>query len=183
MPPTDRELWLLNFYRNSELHGALLMGSSPAAIRNRATHQRHSSLRHGGAPRRATHRSNRRVGRGNRSENRHDTRALFSRRRCPQSSGRSSGFVGDFGKPRVVRLSRALAIGVPAPRGSRGAGKILREEEEHGTGEDAWLDRILRAHPVSQVEASRRKWAEIDRKVAAEIHSQLDSMFPVETNS
>ena len=26
MPLTDRELWLLNFYRNSELHGALLMG-------------------------------------------------------------------------------------------------------------------------------------------------------------
>ena len=58
-----------------------------------------------------------------------------------------------------------------------------REEEEHGTGEDAWLDRILRAHPISQVEASRRKWGEIDRKVAAEIHSQLDSMFPVETKS
>ena len=26
MQATDRELWLLNFYRNSELHGALLMG-------------------------------------------------------------------------------------------------------------------------------------------------------------
>src|SRR5216117_3741122 len=26
MQVTDRELWLLNFYRNSELHGALLMG-------------------------------------------------------------------------------------------------------------------------------------------------------------
>ena len=26
MPVTERELWLLNFYRNSELHGALLMG-------------------------------------------------------------------------------------------------------------------------------------------------------------
>ena len=26
MRPTDREMWLLNFFRNSELHGALLMG-------------------------------------------------------------------------------------------------------------------------------------------------------------
>src|SRR5437867_5451894 len=26
MQVTERELWLLNFYRNSELHGALLMG-------------------------------------------------------------------------------------------------------------------------------------------------------------
>ena len=26
MQVSDRDLWLLNFYRNSELHGALLMG-------------------------------------------------------------------------------------------------------------------------------------------------------------
>ena len=35
MQLTDRELWLLNFYRNSELQGALLMGRlarTPAAI-------------------------------------------------------------------------------------------------------------------------------------------------------
>src|SRR5579862_5414767 len=54
MPPTDRELWLLNFYRNSELHGALLMGRLAGSLsgtelltnvtRHCATEARHAAL-------------------------------------------------------------------------------------------------------------------------------------------
>src|SRR2546425_10005335 len=34
MPVTERESWLLNFYRNSELHGALFMGKLARSFRD-----------------------------------------------------------------------------------------------------------------------------------------------------
>ena len=54
MPLTERERWLLNFYRNSELHGALLMGKLARTIGTRdvvvhltrhcATEARHAAM-------------------------------------------------------------------------------------------------------------------------------------------
>jgi hypothetical protein len=61
--------------------------------------------------------------------------------------------------------------------------EILREEEEHGAGENAWLEQTLRKYSAAEVADSRRRWSEIDRMVASQIYSQLDSLFPVETQS
>src|SRR5690349_16173430 len=54
MDATERELWLLNFYRNSELHGALLMGRLARTLGDRdllvhttrhcATEARHAAI-------------------------------------------------------------------------------------------------------------------------------------------
>ena len=54
MPATDRELWVLNFFRNSELHGALLMGRLARTLtntrllvhvtRHAATEARHAAM-------------------------------------------------------------------------------------------------------------------------------------------
>lgn len=184
MPPTDRELWLLNFYRNSELHGALLMGRLARSLsgtellvnvtRHCATEARHAALLT-------------------------EVIAELGGEIDPKIGTIQEHYSRDGGVPKalvdLLVLSETLENRVLSayrehlqstslhPKVRDVLEEILREEEEHGTGEDAWLDRILHAHPVSQVEASRRKWAEIDRKVAAEIHSQLDSMFPVETQS
>jgi hypothetical protein len=54
MQATDRDLWVLNFYRNSELHGALLMGRLARTLtansllvhvtRHCATEARHAAM-------------------------------------------------------------------------------------------------------------------------------------------
>jgi bacterioferritin (cytochrome b1) len=184
MPRTDRELWLLNFYRNSELHGALLMGRLARSLsgtelltnvtRHCATEARHAALLT-------------------------EVIADLGGEIDPKIGTIQEHYSRDGGVPKalvdLLVLSETLENRVlsayrehlnstllhPKVRGA--LEEILREEEEHGSGEDTWLEQTLRQHPASQVEDSRRKWAEIDRKVAAQIHSQLDSMFPLETQS
>jgi rubrerythrin len=61
--------------------------------------------------------------------------------------------------------------------------EILREEEEHGDGEDCWLEQALRTLPPQQVKESQRKWSAIDRKVSEDLYSRLNTLFPVEVKS
>jgi rubrerythrin len=58
--------------------------------------------------------------------------------------------------------------------------EILREEEEHGDGEDCWLEQALGRLPADQVRASRNKWQEIDCKVAAHLERHVDTIHPEE---
>src|SRR5262249_40309125 len=51
--------------------------------------------------------------------------------------------------------------------------EILREEEEHGGGEECWLEQALRRLPAEQVQGSRRKWGEIDSRVAADLQTRV----------
>jgi bacterioferritin (cytochrome b1) len=184
MSPTDREFWLLNFYRNSELHGCLLMGKLARSLsgtelltnvtRHCATEARHAALLT-------------------------EVIADLGGEIDPTIGTIQEHYSRDGGVPKVLVdllvLSETLENRVlsayrehldstqlhPKVRGV--LEEILREEEEHGAGENTWFEQTLRLHPASQVEESRRKWTEIDRKVAAQIHSQLDDMFPIETQS
>ena len=181
MPLTDRELWLLNFYRNSELHGALLMGrlarslSGTAVLanvtRHCATEAHHAELLTG-------------------------LIAELGEKLDPQLETIQEYYSREGGVPTelvdVLVLSDVLehrvlvsyrehlnASGID-PRVRKVLEQILEEEEEHGGGEDAWLEQALQHLPQSQVSESRRRWRAIDVKVAAQIHHQLDSMFPME---
>jgi bacterioferritin (cytochrome b1) len=184
MPPTDREMWLLNFFRNSELHGALLMGRLARSLsgtelltnitRHCATEAHHAALL---------------------------TEAIadLGGEVDPKTGTIQELYSREGGIPKVLVdllvLSEVLENRVLSayrehlnsadlhPKVRVVLEEILREEEEHGAGENTWLEHTLRTYSVAQVADSRRKWYEIDRKVAGQIYSQLDSMFPVETQS
>jgi bacterioferritin (cytochrome b1) len=180
MPLTDRELWLLNFYRNSELQGALLMGrlartmSGTALVTNMtrhcATEAHHAALLSeliselGGDV---------------------DTHIETMQEHYAREGGLPKELVdllvlSETLEHRVL-VSYREHIAAPGTdaRIRRVLEEILHEEEEHGEGEDAWLEQALRQMPHAEVSASRRKWSEIDGKIASLIHAKLDAMFPV----
>jgi bacterioferritin (cytochrome b1) len=180
MPLTDRELWLLNFYRNSELQGALLMGRLARTMsgtnlvtnmtRHCATEAHHAALLSeliaelGGEL---------------------DTRMETMQEHYAREGGLPKELVdllvlSETLEHRVlVSYREHMAAPGIDPRVCRVLEEILREEEEHGEGEDAWLEQALGQMPEAEVTESRRRWSEIDHKVAAQIHAQLDAMFPV----
>jgi len=184
MPPTDRELWLLNFFRNSELHGALLMGRLARSLsdtellknitRHCATEAHHAALLT-------------------------EVIADLGGEVNPKTGTIQEQYSREGGVPKelvdLLVLSEVLENRVLSayreqldsaglhPKVRVVLEEILREEEEHGAGENTWLEQTLRKYPGAQVADSRRKWSEIDRKVAGQIYSRLASLFPVETQS
>ena len=184
MPPTDREMWLLNFFRNSELHGALLMGRLARSLsgtelltnitRHCATEAHHAALF---------------------TELIADLGGVVD----PQTGTIQEHYSREGGVPKalvdLLVLSEVLENRVLSayreqlnsaglhPKVRVVLEEILREEEEHGAGENAWLEQTLRKYSAAEVADSRRRWSEIDRMVASQIYSQLDSLFPVETQS
>jgi bacterioferritin (cytochrome b1) len=181
MPLTDRELWILNFFRNSELHGALLMGrlarvpQTPELLKNItrhcATEAHHAALLTeliaglGGA-------------------------VDPSVRTVQEHYSREGGVPTEL--VDILVLSQTLEhrvlvtyrqqLDAPGlnPKIGEVLEEILREEEEHGGGEECWLEQALRRLPAEQVRESRRKWGEIDSRVAADLQTRVDNMFPVE---
>lgn len=184
MPPTDREMWLLNFFRNSELHGALLMGRLARSLsgtelltnitRHCATEAHHAALL---------------------TEVIADLRGEVD----PKTGTIQEHYSREGGVPKalvdLLVLSEVLENRVLSayreqlksadlhPKVRVVLEEILREEEEHGAGENTWLEQTLRKYSVAEVADSRRRWSEIDRKVASQIYSRLDSLFPVGTQS
>lgn len=184
MPLTDRELWLLNFFRNSELHGSLLMGRLARThfsaellanmTRHCATEAHHAAL----------------------------LTELLVELGGPIDPGlptMQEHYSCEGGVPAeivdLLVLSEVLEHRVLAvygeqlndrglhPRVRAVLEEILREEEEHGDGDDCWLERALRSLPATQVKEARRKWNEIDRKVSEELNSRLNHEFPMEVRS
>jgi bacterioferritin (cytochrome b1) len=181
MPLTDRELWILNFFRNSELHGALLMGrlartSQPPELlknitRHCATEAHHAALLT-------------------------ELIAELGGTVDPKVDTVQEHYSRDGGVPTelvdLLVLSQTLEQRVlityrhqadtPSldERIRHVLEEILREEEEHGDGEECWLEQALRRLPAEQVRASRTKWQAIDRKVAAHLQTYVDGKFPVE---
>lgn len=178
---TDRELWLLNFFRNSELHGALLMGRLARTLsgtellanltRHCATEAVHAALL---------------------SELIQELGGDL----VPGIAPIQEYYSHDGGMPKelidLLVLSETLEHRVLASyqehlkgatvhsRTRQVLGQILEEEQQHGGNEDAWLEKALRHMPEEEVARSRKKWQEIDRNVAARIYLQLDTMFPKE---
>lgn len=185
MPLTDRELWLLNFFRNSELHGALLMGRLARTLKGNellanitehcATEAHHAALL-----------SELIVELGGDLNPQLETiQEHYSREGGIPKELVDLLVLSEVLEHRVLTSYREhLHPGAGSdevdPRTRRVLEQILLEEEEHGGNDDAWLEQTLGQLPEAEVERSRRKWQEVDRKVAARIHAELDKMFPIE---
>src|SRR6266436_5994902 len=163
MSLTKREQYLLNLYRSSELHGALLMGriarsvSSPevlvGATRHCATEPATDTIQEhysgdGGIPKSL-------VDLLVLSEVL-EARVLASYRDHLQQRGLDS------------RVRATLEI-------------IVKDEEAH-SGQPGWVERCLATMPQAQVAAAYLKWRGVDRKVATDLHGRLARDFePEET--
>lgn len=179
MQLSDRELWLLNFYRNSELHGALLMGrlarsvSDPELIvnftRHCATEAHHATLL---------------------SDLLQSLGASFQSTITVQEAYAEQGgvpkqiadllVVSEVLEKRVLKTYTAhlTEIDFPEPV-QRVLRKIVHEMEEEEDGEHAgWIDRRLQLLPHNEVEAAEEKWRAIDEKVEAGLSAQLETNYP-----
>jgi bacterioferritin (cytochrome b1) len=180
MPLTRRELWLLNLYRNSELHGALLMGRLARSVksvdvlvgatRHCATEAHHAALLT-------------------------EVIAKLGGVIDPSTETIQMHYSQDGGIPKdmvdLLVLSEILEARVLAsyrehlqrsdvhPKVRRTLQQIIQDEEAH-SGEHGWAEQLIAGMPPEQVAATREKWRNIDQKVAAQLHSRLASDFPEE---
>ena len=183
MQISARESWLLNFYRNSELHGALLMGKlartydEPALVlnltRHCATEAHHAELLS-------------------------ETMVALGVRFDLRTKTIQNYYAAEGGLPKTVIdllvLSETLEKRVlTSYRDHRARGDvhpavhavlshILREMEEEEDGAHAgWIDKILQQHPPAEVEAAESKWRAVDAKVATALQSWLVENFDLKT--
>jgi hypothetical protein len=181
MALTDREAWLLNFYRNSELHGALLMGRLARTVTDSdllvemtahcATEARHAAML---------------------------SRAIASAggRLDPSISPMQEHYSGEGGVPlnllevlvlsetleRRVRASyhRHLARESPHAAAAETLGAIVAEmEAKHGAEHAGWIDQALDRMDREQVNRARQKWRAVDQRVAARLEQSLDDRFGI----
>jgi bacterioferritin (cytochrome b1) len=180
MPLTRRELWLLNLYRNSELHGALLMGRLARSVtsvdvlvgatRHCATEAHHAALLT-------------------------EVIAKLGGVIDPSTETIQMHYSQDGGIPKdlvdLLVISEILEARVLAsyrehlqrsdvhPNVRQTLQRIIQDEEAH-SGENGWAEQLIAKMPQEQVAATREKWSIVDRKVAAQLHSRLASDFPEE---
>lgn len=174
MPLTDRELWLLNLYRNSELHGALLMGriartvSDPALLAGAtghcATEARHALLltetivELGGSI---------------------DPRGQTIQQHYSEVGGVPTQVIdllvlSEVLEARVLTSYREhLARNDIHPLVRRALTRIIEDEMEH-SGEGAWVERALARLPAERVRAAKEKWSNVDQQVADTLHRVLE---------
>jgi len=180
MPLSKREMHLLNLYRNSELHGALLMGriarsvsSSEVVVgatRHCATEAQHAALLTeliaalGGTL---------------------DPAAETIQKRYSDGGGIPKDVadllvLSEVLEARVLTSYREHLQRAVDPRVRETLDHIIREEEAH-SGHHGWAERWLATLPADRVQAIRQKWAEIDRRVADELKSEIARNFPEES--
>src|SRR5262249_46329232 len=148
MPFTDRELWLLNFYRNSELHGALLMGRLARALggtellanvtRHCATEAHHAALL-----------TELLAELGGKLDPRLETmQDHYSRKGGVPVELVDLLVLSETLEHRVLSSYREHLNSSPVhPRVREVLEEILHEEEEHGGSEDAWIEQTLNRLP------------------------------------
>jgi bacterioferritin (cytochrome b1) len=180
MPLTKRDLWLLNLYRNSELHGALLMGrlarsvGNPevlvGATRHCATEAQHAALlseviaKLGGII---------------------DCSVDTIQRHYSQDGGIPKELVdllvlSEVLEARVLMSYREhLQRSDVHPSVRDTLERIIQDEEGH-SGERGWAEHLLARMPEGQVAAAREKWSKVDQRVAADLHSRLANDFAEE---
>jgi bacterioferritin (cytochrome b1) len=180
MQLSKRELWLLNLYRNSELHGALLMGRLARSVmrpevlvgatRHCATEAHHAALlteviaKLGGAI---------------------DPSTETIQMHYSQDGGVPKDLVdllvlSEILEARVLTSYREhLQRSDVHPNIRRTLERIIQEEEAH-SGENSWAEQLIASMPPEQVAVTRTKWRDIDEKVAELLHLRLASDFPEE---
>jgi hypothetical protein len=179
MTVSERESWLLNFYRNSELHGALLMGrlartvAAPEvlvpATRHCATEARHAAMLT-------------------------DTLHAMGAAIDPRIETVQEHYAAKGGVPtalvdvlvlserlerRVLTTYRAHVARAGTPAAIVGTlSEILREMEAEDHGETgSWIERALERRPREQVEAAERRWRAVDEAVAAELQQMVETRW------
>lgn len=179
MEATDRDLWLLNFYRNSELHGALLMGRLARTVadadvlgpatRHCATEARHAAILT-------------------------ETLRALGARIDPQIETIQQHYAAHGGVPTslvdILVLSEILERRVLAsyrahvaragthPQIAQTLRGILQEMEAEDHGEkNSWIDRALGRHPAAQVEVAEQRWRAVDEAVAAALAQDVSARF------
>ena len=179
MALSEREAWLLNFYRNSELHGALLMGRLARTLSDTellvemtahcATEARHAAM----------------LSR---------TIAAAGGTLDPAIPPIQEHYSGDGGVPgtllevlvlsetleKRVRASyhRHLAQESPHPAAAETLGAIVAEmEAKHGSEHAGWIDQALERLPAEEVRSAREKWQAVDARVAGRLVRSLDERF------
>jgi bacterioferritin (cytochrome b1) len=174
---SERELWLLNLYRNSELRGALLMGRLAkrsgesevlaGATRHCATEAQHAAL----------------------------LSELISKLGGtvnPLGETIQDHYAKEGGIPKelveLLVLSEVLERRVLLSYREhlqrqdvclevrRVLQDIIRDEEEH-SGKEGWAELYLADRPSAQVEKAREKWNKVDQKVASDLHRFLEETF------
>jgi len=179
MNTTDRELWILNFYRNSELHGALLMGRlartlSDSALLVHVTKHCATEARHAAILSEAIVELGGTI----------DPHVTTVQERYSAKGGVPTALVdllvlSEVLEHRVLDTYRAHADrpGIH-PVVERTLRAILREmEEEHEGEHSGWIEDELERHPHAQVEAAERKWHEVDVAVVADLQALVDARF------
>lgn len=179
MQVSDRELWTLNFYRNSELHGALFMGRLARtlpdtsllahATRHCATEANHAALL-----------SEALEALGGRI----DPHVTTIQEHYSAKGGVPATLVdllvlSEVLEKRVLATYRAhVARADLDPVVRRTLSTIVHEMEEEDHGEDgSWIEAALDNHPRDTVEAAEHKWRAVDAAVVAELARTAEARF------
>jgi bacterioferritin (cytochrome b1) len=180
MQVSDRELWSLNFYRNSELHGALLMGRlartlDDTALLAHATRHCATEARHAAILSEAIAELRGRI----------DPHVTTVQEFYSAKGGIPAALVdllvlSEVLEKRVLTTYRAhLARNDVHSVVRRTLSDILHEMEEEDHGEaGSWIEAALEEQPRDSVEAAERKWRAVDATVVAEIGEMRDAKFP-----
>jgi len=184
MSLSERELWLLNFYRNSELHGSLLMGRLARSVhdpelivnftRHCAAEAHHATLF---------------------AELIESLGASFQTTITVQEAYAERGgvpkeiadllVVSEVLEKRVLKTYCAHLERSDFPQAVREVlRRIVREMEEEEDGEHAgWIDRRLQLLPHDEVERAEQKWSAIDMETEAILTRQLNADFPAKSTN
>jgi bacterioferritin (cytochrome b1) len=176
---SERELWTLNCYRNSELHGALLMGRLARvlddtsllahATRHCATEARHAALL-----------SEAIESLGERLDPHVETvQEHYSAKGGVPKTLVDLLVLSEVLEKRVLTTYRehvARAELHPVVRDT--LTRILREMEEEDHGEEgSWIEAALDRQPRDEVEAAEQKWRAVDSAAVGELVAAVDARF------
>jgi bacterioferritin (cytochrome b1) len=180
MGAIDRELWVLNLYRNSELHGALLMGRLARTLTD--SHLLVNVTRHCATEARHAAMLSETIAALGGPINPHVTTVQehYSAKGGVPASLIDLLVLSEVLEHRVLTAYRAhLTRAEVEPSVRRCLTEILHEMEEEEDGEHAgWIDEVLRAYPTAAVETASRKWRAIDADVAEELERMVVGRFP-----
>jgi bacterioferritin (cytochrome b1) len=180
MQVSDRELRTLNFYRNSELHGALFMGRLARTLPDtsllaHATRHCATEARHAAVLSEALEALGGRI----------DPHVTTVQEYYSAKGGIPATLVdllvlSEVLEKRVLTTYRAhVARADVHPEIRRTLSDILEEMEEEDHGEEgSWIEAALDQQPKERVEAAERKWRGVDAAVASELASLPDDKFP-----
>ena len=179
MPLTKRDLWLLNLYRNSELHGALLMGRLARSVTNPDVLV--GATRHCATNTSAALLTELIVKLGGAIDPSTETIQMH----YSQDGGIPKDMVDLLVLSEILEARVLMSYHEHLQRSDvhphlRGTLQRIIEDEEAHSGENGWAEQLIARMPPEQVAATRAKWRDIDEKVAEQLHSRLAIDFPEE---